>query len=274
LVAGEPIVLSKLSSGNSTIAAERIPNGHQVMSVKVDKESALSGLITPGDKVDVLVFIRARGTAGSVDSLPTGTRTILRNITVFAVNDQMARDPDSESSIDAKTVSVLVLPSQSEELLLAKQMGTIHLALRKPGDNATMATDGASPRDLLEDATKGSDGITQSTQKEPEDGLFDLLKGMQAGNSTTVDTSTAPVASVSGPSMVIMSPDGVLGTFNFTADGGLPTELLDGTHEPQAGSDQEEDLEDAEPTGEDEDEVEAESEEGIDEIPDPSALGF
>ncbi len=274
LVPGEPIVLSKLSSGNSTIAAERIPKGHQVMSVKVDKESALNGLITPGDRVDVLVFIRGRNN-GTADAIKTGTRTILRNVTVFAVNDQMARDPDSEGSrIDAKTVTLIVLPAQSEKLLLAKQMGTLHLALRKPGDEEDVDTAGATPRDLLDDATDGSDGTQQASDKDSEDDLFGILKDMQGGNSTAVDTSTAPVAAGGGPSMVIMSPDGVLGTFNFTDEGGLPTELLDGTYEPGGEDNQAEELDDTEPTGEVDFDEEGEVGEGIDEVLDPSALGF
>ena len=227
LFAGEPIVLSKLSSGNSEIASERIPPGHQVLAVKVDKESALGGLVNPGDKVDVLVFIRGRSGA---DKIKTGTRTILRNITVFAVNDQMARDPEAEGqSIDAKTVSLLVLPEQSERLLLAKQLGTISLALRKPGDTEQIETDGAIPSDLLEESG-GSDGIATTNSSPSQGGLFGILQGMQAGTSTTVDTSTEPVAAVP-ESRWLSDGDHVPGwdlwdTYSFTAAGGLPAELL------------------------------------------------
>lgn len=239
LYPGEPIILTKLSDGDGKIASVRIPEGHQVFAVKVDKESALSGLINPGDKVDILVFIRGR--SGGADQIRTGTRTILRNTTVFAVNDQIARSKDGETSIDAKTVSLLVLPEQSEKLLLAKQLGTIHLALRKPGDETNMQTEGAQPGDL-DQSSEGSDGIAANNGSSKAGGIFDILKDMKTDGSTAVDSSNATeaVAEGAGTSMVIMSPDGVLGQYTFTENGdakglpALPAELLSG-HGGDAG---------------------------------------
>lgn len=217
LYPGEPIILTKITDGDGAYASERIPEGHQVFAVKVDRESALSGLINPGDKVDVLVFVRGR------DGVRTGTRTIMRNVTVFAVNDQIARIQEGESSIDAKTVSLLVQPAQSEKLLLAKQLGTIHLALRKPGDESKMETEGALPGDLDDQSTQGSDGMLADAGTS-NTGIFGILNGMKGDGSTAVDSSNAAAASTSG--MVIMSPEGVLGTYTFNGEsgqGGLPT---------------------------------------------------
>lgn len=273
LVPGEPIVISKLSSGNSKIAAERIPKGHQVLAVKVDKESALGGLVNPGDKVDVLVFIRGR--SSGADQIRTGTRTILRNITVFAVNDQMARDPDAEAtSIDAKTVSLLVLPEQSERLLLAKQLGTISLALRKPGDTEDIDTDGAQPSDLLADSSNGSDGTSSNTSEPSQGGVFGILQGMQAGTSTAVDTSTEPVVPEGGGSqMVIMSPEGVMGTFTFSEAGNLPDELLSGGSSPSGGDFDEDELDAEDDASSPIDALDAEVG-GLDDVLDPSDLGL
>ncbi len=228
LYPGEPIIATKLTDGSGKYASDRIPDGHQVMAVKVDRESALSGLVHPGDKVDVLVFVRGR------DGVKTGTRTIMRNVTVFAVNDQIARNNESGEKIDAKTVSLLVQPAQSEKLLLAKQMGTIHLALRRPGDETQVETDGALPGDLDDDTSEGSDGIAKNDETSGKTGIFDILTGMNTSNSTAVDTSNALAAS-SSSAMVIMSPDGVIGTYTFLDEGGrkglpqLPAELMNAT---------------------------------------------
>ena len=241
LYPGEPIIITKLTDNSGAYASDRIPAGHQVVAVKVDRESSLSGLLHPGDKVDVLVFVRGR------PGVRTGTRTILRNVTVFAVNDQLARSTDGETSIDAKTVSLLVQPKQSEKLLLAKQLGSIHLALRKPGDNTSVDSDGAVPSDLDDDATEGSDGNGDSGDEEEDDepdstegttasaDIFKLLQGMKRDGSTAVDSSNAVVAPASIPRMVIMSGDGVMGSYSFpnTVEGPgglpeLPTELMSG----------------------------------------------
>jgi Flp pilus assembly protein CpaB len=245
LYPGEPILMNKLSDGTSGNASERIPEGMQVFAVKVDKESALSGLILPGDRVDVLVFIR--GTSGR-DTIQTGTRTILRNVSVFAVNDQIGRNTEEDGgSIDAKTVSLLVKPQQSERLLLAKQLGTIHLALRKPGDESNTETQGARPGDL-DDSEQGaewpSSQLASSGQTKPTSGIFDILNDMRGTVGPMVDTTSA---NASVQETVIMSPQGVMASYTFAhANSGhsrlprLPRELLGslGSTEPSPASEQ------------------------------------
>jgi|GEM_PF-4036944 len=281
LYPGEPIVMSKLTDENSEHPSVRIPAGHQVFAVKVDKESALSGLISPGDKVDVLVFIRGRG--GS-DKIATGTKTILRNTTVFAVNDQIERQ-DDESSIDAKTVSLLVRPDQSEKLLLAKQLGTIHLALRKPGDETAIDTKGAKPDDLNQSdenddefaSNTGGEGESSGGATTATSGIFDILNDLKQNSSTAVDSSTtgnALAADAPGTtSMVIMSPDGVLNTFTFSdanAEEGslpaLPQELMGGFGAEDSESDSfgDEEADEPEISEEDLDSVDPEGEAEID----------
>ena len=286
LYPGEPIVLTKLTDANGDQASERIPEGHQVFAVKVDKESALSGLISPGDKVDVLCFIRGRG---GNDRLQTGTRTILRNTTVFAVNDRIERQGE-EGSIDAKTVSLLVRPDQSEKLLLAKQLGTIHLALRKPGDESNIETEGAQPSDL-DDSSRGSDGMVADSgdasceATTPTDGIFDILNQMKNASSTAVDSSTSnALADAPGTiQTVIMTPDGIMGTFTFqdgaNSTGGLPALPEELMTSYQTGGDStesesvEEETADTATEPESTEDLEPVDPEGETEI-DPSILGF
>ena len=240
LYPGEPIVTGKLTDESGGQPSIRIPEGYQVFAIAVEIENALAGLVSPGDKVDVLCFIANdtrsvyRGADGSKLQLATGTRTILRNVTVFAVNDQIERQGEEES-LEAKTVSLLVKPSESEKLLVAKELGTIHVALRKPGDESEIETEGASPMDLDGEAEEGTDGLDdEEPEQEDEDegGIFDILNLMQDANSTAVDSSNATEASEPTFSTVIMSPDEVLGTYTFAGKqekgklSQLPTELM------------------------------------------------
>ncbi len=82
---GEPIIEAKLfGKGNEGGAAtDLIPKGFRVVAVKVDVNSG-SGLILPGDRVDVLVHLQEQP-GRHIDG--TGTRTFLQNVKVFAVND-------------------------------------------------------------------------------------------------------------------------------------------------------------------------------------------
>src|SRR4029453_14168166 len=55
-VKGEPIHASKITdSPNST--ASRIPDGYRAMPVKVDEDTVMKA-IAPGDRVDVMVFLK------------------------------------------------------------------------------------------------------------------------------------------------------------------------------------------------------------------------
>jgi Flp pilus assembly protein CpaB len=133
LFPGEPIMSAKLMEENSSITI-LIPEGFRVCPIKVQGgHNSIANLINPGDRVDVLVFLRA--TTG-VEF--TGTKTFLRNIRVFAVDQKTARDAkDDDAPQNAQIVSLLVTPKQAEKLTLASELGSLRLVLRHPGEKTT-----------------------------------------------------------------------------------------------------------------------------------------
>jgi len=153
LYAGEPILEAKLlSPGAGDGATGLIPKGMRVVSVQVDAVSGGSSLILPGDRVDMLVYLRESQVQGVA---ATSTRTILQDIKVFAVNDvfhREARDKD-ETSITAKTISLLVTPEQAEVVSLATELGRVRLVMRGREDEGVATTPGALASQLV-----GSDG--------------------------------------------------------------------------------------------------------------------
>lgn len=235
LYPGEPILSAKLIDANKYAgASEKIPKGYRVVSMPVTMDSSASGLINPGDRVDVLVFLKA----GRGISL-TGTRTILKNVTVFAVNDQFQRDPEStESTTRAKTVSVLVKPNQVEKITLAQELGKIKLSLRRSDDDTEDSSDGATLADLdAEDAEEEGFSISAAvsdtaapTATSSSTGITDYLNGMRATASQAADTTTQ-TAWV----MHVHSPNDVQ-VFNWDDREELPRELLAPAPAPQAAA--------------------------------------
>jgi pilus assembly protein CpaB len=129
--AGEPILAAKLVNEIEGPAV-KIPDGHRVCSMKVQMDTAIAGLVNPGDRVDIFGYFKeGRG-------IPkTGTREILKNVRVFAVNDQTDQEVDQQGqSIAAKTVSLLVKQDQVARLMLAIELGTMRLALRRPNEES------------------------------------------------------------------------------------------------------------------------------------------
>ena len=177
IYAGEPILAVKLfGKGASDLGASpQIPKGLRVVGVKVDSVSANSGLIMPGDRVDVLVHLQPNPTAGINE--PTA-RTVLQFIKVFAVNDVLnVEGLDHEKSIAAKTICLLVTPEQAQKVTMASEMGQIRLVLRSPeDDNTAIDVPSFSSRELLTGKKDPSAPREASGQGPVNSDLLDFLK--------------------------------------------------------------------------------------------------
>jgi pilus assembly protein CpaB len=137
---GEPLHVNKISDTLSNIA-NKVPPGYRAMPVKVDEDTVMKG-ISPGDRVDVMVFLRRNGQ----DITETGAFTILKNVRVFAVNTNTERATDAKGeTANFKTVSLLVKPEHSRELAVAAQMGKIMLTLRRPDEQDEAAGEEVTP---------------------------------------------------------------------------------------------------------------------------------
>lgn len=239
LFAGEVILEGKLfGSDEDQGASKLIPKGYRVHSIRVTAESAAGNLILPGDRVDVLVYLQVMN-QNNRNQKKQVTRTILTNCRVFAVNEQIHRETDSQgNSIAAKTVSLLVNPKQVEILVLASRLGSLSLSLRPPdesGEDEAGTTDDATISELLgitEDADPDMDNQPKqpavAQDKKPSGGGFlDFLKNSQAAlTSPTVGAMPAPAEPEW--TMDLLSPDGVR-RFEFGESEELPQEVSPGS---------------------------------------------
>jgi len=134
IIKGEPILEGKLGTGETASRASmEIPAGYRAVPVRIENAQN-TGLILPGDRVDVQVFVN-KGT-----NVPEATTaTFLKDVSVFAVNSEIRHDPATDAKIDAKTISLLVTPEQAAKLTLAESVGTIRLVLR--GTHTEQATE-------------------------------------------------------------------------------------------------------------------------------------
>lgn len=152
LLAGEPIVREKLVKLNSGgFMSAMLNSGMRAVSVKISPETGAGGFILPNDRVDILVTRRIRA-GGREKHL---SETVLQNIRVLAIDQELETKKDKEQVVVGKTATVELWPSQAEELALAEASGDISLALRSLQDSAS---NGASPGDpaLLRGRRKGS----------------------------------------------------------------------------------------------------------------------
>jgi len=126
---GEPVLPSRVvKPGEQGFMAAALSPGMRAMSIAVTPTSGVAGFIFPGDRVDVIVTHEI-GRGGEMES---GARkvseTMLSNIRVLALDQQMGDDV-KEPKV-AQIVTLEVTPKQAESLTLAGQLGTIALSLR------------------------------------------------------------------------------------------------------------------------------------------------
>ncbi|MCA9113904.1 MAG: Flp pilus assembly protein CpaB [Planctomycetaceae bacterium] len=131
--AGEIILKAKLGEPGVFGAASEIPTGMRVVTVSVDLTMIASGMIRPGDRVDVVVSYRSR--AGDSRGAVSRTQTVLEYIKVFATDNVRDMSGQENGSIAAKNISLLATPEQANLLKLAENMGKLHLTLRSRTDD-------------------------------------------------------------------------------------------------------------------------------------------
>jgi len=233
LYAGEPVLEAKLFSAGASAqgGSVLIPKGMRVVSVKVDNVSSSSGMILPGDRVDVLVHMVANEGRGIPE---TSTRTFLQDVKVFAVNDLYTRDPrdKDETSISAKTISLLVTPQQAELITLASEVGSIRLTMRSLDDEGSAEAGGAAISELLGTAKTNRDDEKLVDDDKKDDSLLSMLddKGTPQPDPTP---KVAAVPALPSWKMVVLRGEDAE-QVEFAPTGGLPDKVVENPANPPA----------------------------------------
>ena len=139
--AREPVMWSHIEGG---MVAERglsaiINPGLRAISLAVSGPAAVSGMLQPNDRVDILgtFTFPAKDHPGEMESV---TLTVLQDVTVLATGQQTAHQRAAARDFGGRaagysSVTVEVTPREAEVLTFAQQLkGSLTLSLRNPGD--------------------------------------------------------------------------------------------------------------------------------------------
>jgi pilus assembly protein CpaB len=142
--AGSPVTLQDiLRPRDRGFLASVLAPDSRAISIKVDEESGVSGLIRPGDHVDVVltqVFDKADPARRAL------SETVLRNVRVIAIDQEIAQGGRAISAVAGKlaqTVSLELTQEQVKKITVAKQLGTLSLAVRAAVEQWDKADTGA-----------------------------------------------------------------------------------------------------------------------------------
>jgi pilus assembly protein CpaB len=211
---GEPLHISRIADELGGSVAKSIPPGYRALPVKVDEDTVLKA-ISPGDRVDVNVFLRKN------DEIPeTGVFTILKNVRIFAIASNTERNSGNEpgskpEASNFRTVSLLLKPEHAREISVAAQMGKILLTLRAPEeqDDPAGEEEVTSMKELLGGNAKLASEPVPAADPAPGSSFLNTLQ-----NAVTQAAPVLPPAhtmQVWGPATVEQ--------YEWTTATGLPT---------------------------------------------------
>ena len=132
---GLPIMIEQVAD-QSFFEQDMIPPGHKVVAIKVKEDDTISGLLKPGQQVDVIGIVDAASEGKSRSRLKTA-KTFLKGIRVYSINgvrDGSVASEEKGRRGDA-VVGVLVTEKQSENIVLVQRVGALKLVLRAKTDN-------------------------------------------------------------------------------------------------------------------------------------------
>ena len=141
--AGEALTtIALVKPGDRDFLVAALGPGYRAISIAVDATQSTSGLIMPGDYVDVLLTQNFSAQGADAGHKSVG-ETVLRALRIIAVDQELtAVDKPATNAIGdlkmPKTITLEVTEKQAAALLVAEQLGKIDLALRGQQDQEAM----------------------------------------------------------------------------------------------------------------------------------------
>jgi pilus assembly protein CpaB len=154
--AGEPLIWAQLEGQRTPTFSARLTAGRRAVTVPVDEISSLSGMVEPGDLIDIVVSV-------SKDKQHF-TFTLLQSVAVLATGTKASQQ---EKTADGRprsfsTITLDTSPEDAKRVIAAREVGRVTALLRAPNDSAAVSAQRSDAQALLGLAT-GNVAATRST---------------------------------------------------------------------------------------------------------------
>ena len=126
---GQPILWAQLASQGPRSLSDRIEPGRRAVTVPVDDISSVSGLVTPGDRIDLLVSVKRNA--------QTTLMPLLQRALVLATGTRTDARPVQDAPADMRTYNTMTLdvsPDDARRIFAARELGRLTAVLRTPTD--------------------------------------------------------------------------------------------------------------------------------------------
>lgn len=127
---GEMIMWSQMEGKRAPTFSARLLTGQRAITVVVDEINSISGMLEPGDLIDLMFTIDQSGRKMIVP--------LLQSVQVMATGQRSVDDPKSGERMQFATVTLNTTPDQAKSIIVARETGKLTALLRNPADKEIM----------------------------------------------------------------------------------------------------------------------------------------
>lgn len=132
-------------------------------TLPVDENNSVSGMVAPGDRVDVLLTFDGdnAAAAGGAKTTKQGSQVVplLENILILATGGRVGDTPATEETAGYSNITLELEPAQAEQITVAQKAGQLRLLLRSKDDDSPFYLNGLTQAGLLQAYQGGADGV-------------------------------------------------------------------------------------------------------------------
>jgi pilus assembly protein CpaB len=126
---GEPITPTRvIRPGDRGFLAAVLRPGFRAIAIRVNATSGVSGLVFPGDRIDIILTHVISDRSGTEPVDRRASETILENVRVLAIDQTVSEDATTPSV--ASNFTLEVTPKQAEMLSVVRELGGLSISLR------------------------------------------------------------------------------------------------------------------------------------------------
>lgn len=132
-VRGEPVIWSQLEGLKAASFSRHLAAGRRAITLPVDEVSSVSGMLEPGDRIDIVCTVKKDGNAVIF--------SVIQNALVLAAGTRVNPKAEADGK-DASfsTVTLDASPDDATRVIAAREVGKVTAMLRAPEDASLVAT--------------------------------------------------------------------------------------------------------------------------------------
>jgi pilus assembly protein CpaB len=189
--AGEILLKGTLEGADTATFATKVRDGVRAMTVAVDEVNSISGMLQPGDRIDLFFTARPPLRPGASQLQPEQTLVLMQNVLLLATGRQVRPSIGENGQPGAtrsySTVTIEASPHDAQRLILAQKSGALTAVLRGPTDKEPLLAASMDSRDLF-----GMRPVARVAKPGAPDPRVEMIIGGKGGKAEREMVALAP----------------------------------------------------------------------------------